>query len=108
MMAFEDAYRQMLREEIRAAVREALGRREESAPSDDSMLTLAEAAAFSRLGVSTIRSHVASGDLKKYGPPRKRLVKKCELVELLERLAGDGDGAEESLDDHAARLHRRP
>lgn len=76
-MSFEETLRSIVREEIRSALREELAAR--PAPSGPELLTIAQAAASTGLGVSTIRTWLSAGKLNRYGAGRAVRVNRAEL-----------------------------
>lgn len=81
-MTLEESIRSAVREEVRAAVREALAEIQPKAGQSD-RLTIAEAAAYSRKGVSTIGDWLRIGKLNRYGSGRGVLIDRGELDRLL-------------------------
>lgn len=65
---------------IRRVVREELAAREAGQGGGAELLTIAEAAALRRVGVTTIRKWMKSGTLKRYGEGRCVRVSRAELL----------------------------
>jgi hypothetical protein len=85
MKMFEAEFRRIVREEIRAAIREELEAIRTPAGSEGpEPITLAEAAAFARhKSAATVKRWIAEGRLSKYGSGRNVTVDRKELVRLL-------------------------
>lgn len=82
-MTIEDTIRTVVREEIRAAVRElAEELRGATAPAGH-LLSYAEAAVYTGFGTSTIQDMVRSGRLNKYGEGRRVRVSREELDRIM-------------------------
>ena len=94
-MTFEDTIRQIVREEIRAAIGESSGR---GTSSGDDLITIEEAAVIARRTAATIRGWQDSGKLKRHGQGRHRLVSRAQLRQVLE---GKTD---EQVDEEAVAL----
>ena len=92
-MSLDESLRRILRDEVRAVLREEIGTLldkldehaavESSASSSSEFLTTKEAAAIARVGASTIRTWIGNGSLKRYGRGNHFLVARHELEQWL-------------------------
>jgi excisionase family DNA binding protein len=83
--AMLDAFRQVVREEIKAALQSnnGWGARQDP-PTDRAFLTVKQAAEVSGLGVSTIRLYIRRRQLRAQQVGRRVLIKRSDLATLLE------------------------
>ena len=97
---FEEAIRTIVREELRP-IREALATLKAPAAAAE-MMTGTEAAELARRSPETIRAWVRGGKLKRYGANGRLLVRRDEMLKLLqsetERMT------EDELDEIASRV----
>jgi excisionase family DNA binding protein len=70
-MVLEDALRQVIREEVRAAVREAVVVTGPGSARVEEFVSIAEAAVLARKSPSTIRNWIQQGKLRSYGEGRE-------------------------------------
>ena len=110
-MVFEDAFRHMLRDEMRAVVREEVREalRVEStkdpggsdAGGHDEYLSTADAAKYAHLSGKTIRCWIAAGKLRGYRAGRLLRIKRSELDLLM---GAPAPTTTEQVDDIAQRI----
>lgn len=105
-MTLEETIRAVVREEIRAALRE-LRQPAPPATSAEPYLTIAQAAALACVGGTTVRDWLRAGKLNRYGQGKRVLINRAELERLLapkpkpSPVLTDAD-----LDERAERLAR--
>ncbi len=106
-VSIEDTIRQVIQEEFRA-LREELGARR-PAPAGPELLTLAQAAANTGLGVSTIRKWLDEGKLNRYGDtPRNLRVSRDEIARLMApKPRADKKLTDADIDAKAAKILER-
>jgi excisionase family DNA binding protein len=96
---FEDVFRKVLREELRAQT---------PAETDDPFLSVADAAELASLTPGTIRAWIKLGQLHRYGRGRLLRVRRSELLALLAGADGKPPAAEDvSPEALARRDHER-
>jgi hypothetical protein len=102
----ERAFREMVAEEIRRAIREELGPGGRPG-SDDEYLPVAAAAARAAVAPATIRAWMAQGRLRRYYAGRELRVRAPELMALMSTppVAGDAAEGERSSPEREAELY---
>lgn len=100
-MSIEETLRIVVREEVKAVIREFLSARTGAAP-DEEWLKLEEACAVAKKGASTLRRARALGELKASGKGKSTRIRRSDLDAYL---AAETHG-DESVDQKAERLLR--
>lgn len=86
----KESVRQVVREEIRAALKEALGDVGRAlAPRDDGYLSVEKAAEFAEVHADTIRGWVKAGRLPEHRAGRELRIRRDELHRFLDVAAND-------------------
>lgn len=92
-MSFDEVLRQIVREEVRSALRDASPTPSLSVSAGEELITIGEAAALVKLSPAFIRRWRDEGKLTPYGTGRSSRVSKPEVLQVLRQSALDARGA---------------
>lgn len=99
-MSLEETLRQIVREELRAALNE---RPAPSAP--DELLTTKQAAEVAKVQPATIRAWARGGELKRYGTAKKARWRRSEVLALKPKPSAAAEGVKATAQRLMGRTH---